>query len=90
MKNAPVVAYPDDDDVIEYDSDGNPIAPDKSKAIHCIYFSHNHDCFLVFKKGFPFVLALLPMRVSKLTGEWKCNLPCLASRIFIFRKYTKH
>jgi len=32
MKNAPVVAYPDDDEELEYDSDGNPIAPEKSKV----------------------------------------------------------
>ena len=34
MKNAPVVAYPDDEEELEYDSDGNPIAPEKSKVIH--------------------------------------------------------
>lgn len=33
MKNAPVVAYPDDEEELEYDSDGNPIAPEKSKII---------------------------------------------------------
>lgn len=33
MKNAPVVAYPDDEEELEYDSDGNPIAPEKSKVI---------------------------------------------------------
>ena len=32
MKNAPVVAYPDDEEELEYDSDGNPIAPEKSKV----------------------------------------------------------
>lgn len=33
IKNAPVQAYPDDDDMeIEYDSDGNPIVPEKSKV----------------------------------------------------------
>ena len=33
MKNAPVQAYPDDDEVeIDYDSDGNPIIPEKSKV----------------------------------------------------------
>lgn len=33
VKNAPVVAYPDDEEEIEYDSDGNPIAPEKSKVL---------------------------------------------------------
>ena len=33
IKNAPVIAYPDDEEEIEYDSDGNPIAPEKSKVI---------------------------------------------------------
>lgn len=33
IKNAPVIAYPDDEEEIEYDSDGNPIAPEKSKII---------------------------------------------------------
>ncbi|KAK3713732.1 hypothetical protein QZH41_008859, partial [Actinostola sp. cb2023] len=34
VKNAPVEAYPDEDDVeIDYDSDGNPIVPEKSKII---------------------------------------------------------
>lgn len=33
MKNAPVIAYPDDEEELEYDSDGNPIAPEKSKII---------------------------------------------------------
>lgn len=33
IKNAPVQAYPDDDEVeIEYDSDGNPIVPERSKV----------------------------------------------------------
>lgn len=33
MKNAPVQAYPDDEEVeIDYDSDGNPIVPEKSKV----------------------------------------------------------
>ena len=32
IKNAPVVAYPDDEEELEYDSDGNPIAPEKSKV----------------------------------------------------------
>lgn len=35
IKNAPVQAYPDDEDIeIEYDSDGNPIVPEKSKVGH--------------------------------------------------------
>ena len=33
VKNAPIVAYPDDEEELEYDSDGNPIAPEKSKVI---------------------------------------------------------
>lgn len=36
MKNAPVVAYPDDEEEIEYDSDGNPIAPEKSKVLNYV------------------------------------------------------
>lgn len=38
MKNAPVVAYPDDEEELEYDSDGNPIAPEKSKASESILY----------------------------------------------------
>lgn len=39
IKNAPVQAYPDDDEVeIDYDSDGNPIVPEKSKVcFSCCY-----------------------------------------------------
>ena len=38
MKNAPVVAYPDDEEELEYDSDGNPIAPEKSKVSESIQY----------------------------------------------------
>lgn len=45
MKNAPVQAYPDDDEVeIDYDSDGNPIVPEKSKV--CIKLIINTFCDL--------------------------------------------
>lgn len=36
VKNTPVVAYPDDEEEIEYDSDGNPIAPEKSKVLNYV------------------------------------------------------
>jgi len=32
-KDAPLIAYPDDEDEIEYDSDGNPLPPERSKII---------------------------------------------------------
>ena len=32
MKDVPLQAYPDDDEEIEYDSDGNPIAPPRTKV----------------------------------------------------------
>jgi len=41
VKNAPVVAYPDDEEEIEYDSDGNPIAPEKSKVLN--YVPNNRE-----------------------------------------------
>ena len=31
-KDAPLIAYPDDEDEIEYDSDGNPLPPERSKV----------------------------------------------------------
>lgn len=31
-KDIPLVLYPDEDDEIEYDSDGNPLPPQKSKV----------------------------------------------------------
>ena len=31
-KDVPLIPYPDEDDEIEYDSDGNPIPPEKSKV----------------------------------------------------------
>ena len=40
MKNAPVVAYPDDEEELEYDSDGNPIAPEKSKVSESIQYTY--------------------------------------------------
>ena len=32
MKDVPLEYYPDDDEEIDYDSDGNPIAPPRSKV----------------------------------------------------------
>ena len=32
MKEVPLEYYPDDDEEIDYDSDGNPIAPPRSKV----------------------------------------------------------
>ena len=32
MKEVPLEYYPDDDEDIDYDSDGNPIAPPRSKV----------------------------------------------------------
>lgn len=31
-KDIPLIPYPEDEDEIEYDSDGNPIAPERSKV----------------------------------------------------------
>lgn len=48
IKNAPVQAYPDDDEVeIEYDSDGNPIVPERSKVSMTIYIKQ-YFMFKVF------------------------------------------
>ena len=33
MKEVPLEYYPDDDEEIDYDSDGNPIAPPRSKVM---------------------------------------------------------
>lgn len=53
MKNAPVVAYPDDEEELEYDSDGNPIAPEKSKIIVPLpAVDHSEIDYPVFEKNF--------------------------------------
>lgn len=36
MKDVPLEAYPDDDEEIDYDSDGNPIAPPRSKVCFAV------------------------------------------------------
>lgn len=53
VKNAPVVAYPDDEEEIEYDSDGNPIAPEKSKIIVPLpAVDHSEIDYPIFEKNF--------------------------------------
>ncbi|KAL9967663.1 hypothetical protein ACROYT_G025930 [Oculina patagonica] len=55
VKNAPVVAYPDDEEEIEYDSDGNPIAPEKSKIIVPLpAVDHFEIDYPTFEKNFYF------------------------------------
>lgn len=40
-KDLPLIAYPDDEEEIEYDDDGNPIPPERSKVFTLsIFFSH--------------------------------------------------
>ncbi|EDO43557.1 predicted protein, partial [Nematostella vectensis] len=54
IKNAPVVSYTDDEDLeIEYDSDGNPIVPEKSKIIEPLpRVDHSEIDYKPFNKNF--------------------------------------
>jgi len=66
MKNAPVVAYPDDDEELEYDSDGNPIAPEKSKIIIPLpAVDHSEIDYPAFEKNF----YIQHEEISKLTAH---------------------
>lgn len=38
-KDLPLIAYPDDEEEMEYDDDGNPIPPERSKVSICFYFN---------------------------------------------------
>ena len=42
VKDGTIVPYPDDEDIYDYDSDGNPIAPERSKV-----------CFIFIVLGVP-------------------------------------
>ena len=51
MKEVPLEYYPDDDEEIDYDSDGNPIAPPRSKVLLILVSAHwltaLVDCYTV-------------------------------------------
>ena len=36
-KDLPLIAYPEDEEEMEYDSDGNPIPPERSKVIIILF-----------------------------------------------------
>ncbi len=40
VKDGPINPHPDEEDIWDYDSDGNPIAPEKSKVCFKV---HNHN-----------------------------------------------
>ena len=42
MKDVPLQAYPEDDEEIEYDSDGNPIAPPRTKVWNITSHKESH------------------------------------------------
>lgn len=66
VKNAPIVAYPDDEEELEYDSDGNPIAPEKSKIIIPLpAVDHAEIDYMAFSKNF----YIEHEEISKLTSH---------------------
>ncbi|XP_046846143.1 ATP-dependent RNA helicase DDX42-like isoform X2 [Xenia sp. Carnegie-2017] len=53
MKEAPLEYYPDEDEEIDYDSDGNPIAPPRSKIIEPLPpIDHSEIAYKKFSKNF--------------------------------------
>lgn len=53
MKDVPLQAYPEDDEEIEYDSDGNPIAPPRTKIIEPLPpIDHSEITYKKFSKNF--------------------------------------
>ncbi|CAB3984381.1 ATP-dependent RNA helicase DDX42 [Paramuricea clavata] len=53
MKEVPLEYYPDDDEEIDYDSDGNPIAPPRSKIIEPLPpIDHSEIDYKKFSKNF--------------------------------------
>ncbi|XP_031572736.1 ATP-dependent RNA helicase DDX42-like [Actinia tenebrosa] len=97
IKNAPVQAYPDDDEVeIDYDSDGNPIVPEKSKIIEPLpRVDHSEIDYLPFEKNFYIEhdeIAKLPVQEVnelrkklgiKVSGAMPCK-PCISFAHFGF------
>ena len=60
-KDLPLIPYPEDEDEIEYDSDGNPIPPEKSKVGSVVYFvPHFNVPLFTPRKASLLILLILP------------------------------
>ena len=48
-KDLPLIAYPDDEEEMEYDDDGNPIPPERSKVctVFCFFLRKKHKGFII-------------------------------------------
>ena len=49
-KDIPLIPYPDDDEEMEYDSDGNPLPPEKSKVYGLVHTQRTCTNLLVIFK----------------------------------------
>jgi len=78
-KDIPLIPYPDEEDEIEYDSDGNPIAPEKSKIIVPLPpVDHSEITYATFERNFyeehPDITKLTAQEVHDIRATFDLNV----------------